>query len=370
MAIKDGVKLLLKFFLSCVGVIFIAGLSIVLFVTLLDVQHKRDEVIEKQELVFQNEETLTKEDAIAACKAMGLDVTKGNFIEGVCGYEPNLDAIYEYVVLEFEDNSLLEQINWESFDIPFRWYAAKLQTETKKIEQGYYFYNDYSWQKEESTYCVVKALYDEESKRLYVEYSNVVDETDVSPCALLYHSYRTGNWEKAPKYLDRAKEHECWDENSSLFQAIAIEVLTMDKQYDEAIRLANEGVEKFPNEDYHFYRLIGTIYQFSGDTEQAIYYLKKTLEIRPTYARPFIQLGYIYEEIGEKENAVDNYVSALLLFDGNNAIEECKEYANIILKLDSMNITALTSLQRIYELEGNKEKVNEIQRKMDSLMMP
>ena len=54
----------------------------------------------------------------------------------------------------------------------------------------------------------------------------------------------------------------------------------------------------------------------------------------------------IYEIIGDKNKAIDNYIIAAKLFSENNYIEETVEYCRRVLAIDSANIEAKKLLEQ------------------------
>lgn len=67
----------------------------------------------------------------------------------------------------------------------------------------------------------------------------------------------------------------------------------------------------------------------------------------PTNARPYINEGEIYELIGDKENAIANYLAATYLFVKHKFYKEAAEYGNRVLRLDPDNAEAKELLDQI-----------------------
>lgn len=62
--------------------------------------------------------------------------------------------------------------------------------------------------------------------------------------------------------------------------------------------------------------------------------------MKPTYARPYINEGMIYERLDYKDHAIRNYMAALRLFAMNTFVDEVFKFGQKILELDSTNVEA------------------------------
>jgi tetratricopeptide (TPR) repeat protein len=101
--------------------------------------------------------------------------------------------------------------------------------------------------------------------------------------------------------------------------------------------------------------------------KDAIEAYERAKTIKSTYARPYIQLGFIYSKLGEKQAAVDNYLGAVRLFAQNRFYEEMEVFSETVLELDSTNIEAYKFLQYYYSNKNDHSSVINIGLKIDDL---
>ena len=67
--------------------------------------------------------------------------------------------------------------------------------------------------------------------------------------------------------------------------------------------------------------------------------------MRPSYARAYMNVGEIYELVGNKDKAIANYLEAAKLFVDNDYKEEAMKYISRVLSLDSTNVDAKELLE-------------------------
>ncbi len=116
----------------------------------------------------------------------------------------------------------------------------------------------------------------------------------------------------------------------------------------KAIEVLNRKLESNPD-DYYLYQTKGNVYYSMERFDSALINYEMVIAMRPTYARPYINEGAIYELLGDKENAIANYLVAAKLFAENNYFQETMEYAKRVLVLDSTNVEAKELLNIISE---------------------
>lgn len=138
------------------------------------------------------------------------------------------------------------------------------------------------------------------------------------------------------------------------------------KQYDKAISILNDSIESMKDAQLG-YSALGAIYELQENKDKAIDAYEKAKAIKPTYARPYIQLGSIYSKLGEKQIAVDNYLGAVRLFAQNRYYEEMEVFSETVLELDSTNIEAYKFLQYSYFNKNNHPGVINVGLKIDDL---
>jgi tetratricopeptide (TPR) repeat protein len=123
------------------------------------------------------------------------------------------------------------------------------------------------------------------------------------------------------------------------------EALAATGNPQKAIDVLNKKIEKTPG-DYYLFETKGNVYYSAEKFDSAIINYDIVISMKPTYARPYINEGQIYEIIGDKNKAIDNYIIAAKLFSENNYIEETVEYCRRVLAIDSANIEAKKLLEQ------------------------
>ena len=116
----------------------------------------------------------------------------------------------------------------------------------------------------------------------------------------------------------------------------------------KAIEVLNRKLSSNPD-DYYLYQTKGNVFYSMERFDSALINYEIVIAMRPTYARPYINEGAIYELLGDKENAIANYLVAAKLFAENNYFQETMEYAKRVLTLDSTNVEAKELLNIICE---------------------
>ena len=114
----------------------------------------------------------------------------------------------------------------------------------------------------------------------------------------------------------------------------------------KALKMLNKKLES-NTQDYYLYQTKGNIYVTMEKYDSAIINYDKVIEMKPTNARPYINKGAIYELIGDKEKAIENYLAATYLFLTNKFYDEAQEFGNRVLNLDPNNAEAKEMLDQI-----------------------
>ena len=147
--------------------------------------------------------------------------------------------------------------------------------------------------------------------------------------ALIEEAYKNGDWDKIISIGDTL----IGDDDPKNISIVYAEALAAKGNIEKAIKVLDKKIIKNPD-DYYLYNTKGNVFFVAEKYDSAIYYYDKTTEMRPTYARPYICKGEIYEAIGEKEKAIKNYMVATYLFARNNFETEAYEMERRILRLD------------------------------------
>lgn len=152
---------------------------------------------------------------------------------------------------------------------------------------------------------------------------------------LLVEAYNKGDWEKILSICDTL-----YNEDDTRNVAIVYsEALAATGNYDESIVVLDRKIAQDPS-NYYIFQSKGNTYSVAEQYDSAIYYYDKVIEMKPTYARPYVNKGDIYERIGDNQHAVASYLEAVHLFAGNGFKDEVYMYCKRILDLDSTNSDA------------------------------
>ena len=172
------------------------------------------------------------------------------------------------------------------------------------------------------------------------EYFNKIDD-----------AYQNAEWEKVLQYCDSIDYYKIDGFPYALLKAEALAGL---ERYDEAINYLKSGKNADGIEPYYITNTLGNVYWLKGDLETAISQYETTIELRPSYARPYVYLGYIYQQLEQKDKAIEYFMSAIELFYANNLLDEVEEFTKIIIsELDSTYIYTYLYLERAYHEKGN-----------------
>ena len=117
------------------------------------------------------------------------------------------------------------------------------------------------------------------------------------------------------------------------------EALAAVGNYQKAIILLDKKITKNPS-DYYLFETKGNVFYAAEEFDSALVNYEIVISMKPTYARPYINEGEIYEIVGEKEKAISSYIVAAKLFAVNNFSNESLEFCNRVLNLDPSNIEA------------------------------
>lgn len=180
-----------------------------------------------------------------------------------------------------------------------------------------------------------------------------------------FESYQSGEWQLALSFLDTLRS-----------SGIDMDILPIEAElyagigeYDKAIAMLEKEIELDTMSDIHYvYQALGNIYHYTKDYDKAIINYKKTIELNPFYARPYVNLGGLFELTGDKRQSIDYYMAAVKLFAEYKFIYETIEYSNRILTLDPENIDAHKHLQyALYTSQQYKDAVS-VGLKLDKIL--
>ena len=146
------------------------------------------------------------------------------------------------------------------------------------------------------------------------------------------------------------------------------------KEYDKALQVLNEGLEKAPPEDTEIGRelmfAMANVYHEQGDDENTEAWLKKGLELEPDFAPVLNYLGYFYAERGTNLKEAHRLISRALEQEPDNGhyqdsmgwvlfkmgrIEEALNYIKTSLKNLGEHPEVFEHLGDIYISRGERE---------------
>lgn len=127
---------------------------------------------------------------------------------------------------------------------------------------------------------------------------------------------------------------------------IYAEALAGSGNPQKAIEILNAKLAQYPD-DYYLLQTRGDVCTAAGELDSAIASYDKVIALRPTYARPYMYEGEIYELKGDTQKAISRYLGAARLFAANHYAAETAEYSMRILRLDSTNAEALQMLSSV-----------------------
>ena len=85
------------------------------------------------------------------------------------------------------------------------------------------------------------------------------------------------------------------------------------ERYEEAMREFQRALEDrtFPSPEL-IHLNIGKLHRLEGRTDAAIAEMKKSVELNPSFARGYFELGMTYEQLGRNEESLRSYTDALV----------------------------------------------------------
>lgn len=179
------------------------------------------------------------------------------------------------------------------------------------------------------------------------------------------NAYKNAEWEKVLQYCDSIDYYKIDGFPYALLKAEALAGL---ERYDEAINYLKSGNNADGIEPYYITNTLGNIYWLKDDLEIAISHYETTIELRPSYARPYVCLGYIYQQLKQKDKALEYFMGAIELFYANYLLDEVEYYTKLIInEIDPTYIYPYLLLERAYHEKGNYKDAMEASLYIDEL---
>ena len=161
-------------------------------------------------------------------------------------------------------------------------------------------------------------------------------------CELIEEAYKQGNWDLIISVGDTL----IGDDDPQNISIAYAEALAAKGNFEKAINVLNKKIAQTPD-DYYLFQTKGNVFTVAEKYDSAIVNYDIVISMKPTYARPYIYEGEIFEVLGNKQKAVSSYLGAMRLFAGHNVIEETLLYCDRILSLDPTNAEAKEYIEQI-----------------------
>lgn len=179
---------------------------------------------------------------------------------------------------------------------------------------------------------LVKGIYD--SAVFYMTKAHLLDTLSPEPMLSLAQAYsRMGNLPEAVKYLERIQKITPGYMSSD---KMLEELKTQSQGWNPVAQLENQSYQDYQNKNYEkavqdlldlvqlnpqgaagYYNNIGICYLEQNKLQDAEKYFKLSIEKKNDFPTPYGNLGKVYEIMGDKEKAKENYLKAVAL-DPNN----------------------------------------------------
>ena len=156
-------------------------------------------------------------------------------------------------------------------------------------------------------------------------------------------AYKVKDWDKIIQLTDSLRKSGItYSEYNSdgAYDMTYCEALIATGRAKAAVDEIKNHVKKINPKDYYAYNTLGDAYMAIQDTTNALLSLEKSIEIRPTYARPYLKLGRILSNI-DRESSSRNYTYAVQLLGDHEMYEDVLTIGFEALDVDSTNIIVL-----------------------------
>lgn len=163
---------------------------------------------------------------------------------------------------------------------------------------------------------------------------------------------------------------------SSAYHNLAI-IYKQRGETDKAIEFYKKAIEIDPKKAKS-YNNLGTIYAEEGKFDDAEYCFKKSIEFAPRMAKPYYNLGFLYEKKGDIPKAIEYYKKALELdpekpetynnlgicYIKKNDFYEASNYLKKAYLLNDKNTSILFNYGLTLELQGHIDGASELYQKI------
>lgn len=222
---------------------------------------------------------------------------------------------------------------------------------------------------------------------------------------------RAEDYEKAAQYnktLLEAGYGETEEDKIIMYQALA-KAYELKEEYEKMLKALQEGIEKYPEHSYPLVIETFNYYVNSEQSEEALKYIALAIEQNPEDPQFYVIKGALLEELGRRDEAANQYVTALELnpnnFDAaysvgafyyntavdtlqwaeenivitefakhdeireiaNKYFDKAKPYLERALELNEENLNVLNTLRVVYYRLQMMEEYQVVQDKVDEL---
>ncbi len=166
------------------------------------------------------------------------------------------------------------------------------------------------------------------------------DSQEIKPKTELNQLTELYNSGRYPEVIELGNKMLAKDSlNTEVMFAVGDAYLAIDS-LDQSFELMMTIID-IDSEDYYAWLNVGNIFFRRGQFEEAKELYGGVIKLRPTYVRPYINIGMVCEAQDKKKDAVDYYLAASYLFEQNSHYEEFEFYTKKALELDPQNDLAM-----------------------------
>lgn len=166
-----------------------------------------------------------------------------------------------------------------------------------------------------------------------LEHLNKISKNDSTYCSVMvtktYYLLNLKKYEQTIEVANKGLEDDCYDSHS-LFYINKVVALLRQDQGNEANKVCNEGLKRFPQNKTLWYNK-GVALEKIGKVEEAVTAYQKTILLNPFYRNSYLQLGNICYKQELISQALMCYNMYLLLEpDADNAFNILKSINDIV----------------------------------------
>lgn len=171
---------------------------------------------------------------------------------------------------------------------------------------------------------------------------------------LVAHTYKqTGQMEKAIATLNDGLANR---KDIPQFYTSMSALLTENKKFNEAIEVAQDAIEKFPeNAEMRF--VLGSIYDKIGKPEKTVEQMIKVLELSPDHAQALNYLAYTYAEQNEKLDEAEALIRRALSLEPKDGY--IMDTLGWVLFKQGKLIEAIRILETAYQIKNDESIIAE-----------